>query len=201
MKTFSVDYDNPSDIKKLISRLQKRRKELLRAKGYNEIRLQGSKYNVDNVLPIMEEMLGDVTPDGGNFYVYAHLSPLNGIDVHKDVRDLWLFNRFGIVNRPIYVGKGSNGRWKDFNRDGAHRKIRSQCLKAQKELIPVKLFENLSEERALDIEGRLLDILGCKHLSEHGYLTNLDEGADSSRRRLSYSDLGKKLLSKNGFKC
>ncbi|MFM7009145.1 MAG: hypothetical protein ACKO0Z_07385 [Betaproteobacteria bacterium] len=200
MKTFSVDDDNPSDIKKLISKLQKRRKEILRAKGYNEIKLQGSKYNVDNVLPTIEEMVGDTSPDGGNFYVYAHLSPLNVIDVHKDVRDLWLFNRFGIVNKPIYVGKGANGRWKEFNRDGAHRKIRSQCLKENKELIPVKLFENLSEERALDIEGRLIDILGCKHLSEHGYLTNLDEGLDSLRRRSTYSAMGKKLLTKNGFR-
>lgn len=199
MHTIEVDWDNPSALKKTITTLQKRRKNLLRQKGYSEIHLQGSRYNLENILPLLDGILPIEALPGGDFYVYAHCDPRQKLDFQNDVRDVWLGQRFGLSHRPIYIGKGSGDRFVDLIRDGAHRKIRTECKRLGLELMPVKLIAGLSKDSALSVEGRLIDILGCKHLSKHGYLTNIDEGEDPSSRRKGYTQLAKKLLQKNGF--
>ena len=59
-KDFSIDWDNPSDIKKHISMLQIRRKLLLRKLGYNEVTFNNSKYNLDNIFPEINKLYNSI---------------------------------------------------------------------------------------------------------------------------------------------
>lgn len=206
MTSVDVDYSCPSSLKKEISRLQKKRKALLRAKGYNEISFQGSKYNLDNLYPVFEEMLNashrfDSLCEYPLYYVYAHCDPRIKLDVRNDIRAYILATKFNMTHQPVYVGKGQGNRFLDFVRDGAHRKIRANIRKEGKDLLAIKILEGVDESQALLLEGKLIDILGCRSLSSQGWLTNLDEGYNKDERRKSYGDniLINKLLRKYAF--
>lgn len=206
-KTLIVNWDNPSDLKKHISYLQIRRKNLLRQLGYNEINFAGSKYNYDNVFPILEDLYStDMSPLNNNldnnkiYYVYAHCNPLNKLNVVGDLRHAFLASKFNnITHIPFYIGKGIGNRCFDLNRNDSHRKIRHKILKSDQDIKVVKLAENLSEIDALSIEGKLIDILGLRAYTRDGMLCNLDEGYCAEDRRLLYNSNVVKLLRKNKF--
>jgi hypothetical protein len=200
-KIIEVDFDDPKDLKKVISGLQIRRKDLLRKLGFNEIRFNGSKYNIDNILPEFNRMLDSVNIESGDNYVYFHCNPYRKLDVSGNVKHLFLASRFNnITHEPIYVGKGIGDRYLDLNRNDSHRKIRSIIRRKGQDLIPVKIIENISERTALELENVFMYSLGLKALSQYGLLCNLIENDNSSIKYLIQdNEVMTKILKKNGF--
>lgn len=209
MAVIEVDLDSPQDLRKVISKLQERRKKILRKLGYDQIHFNGSKYNIDTLLPILNKMydmdLSDVYPSGGekSYFVYAHTNPLKPLDVKNNLKHLFLASRFpGLKYEPFYIGKGQGNRHIDLNRNGNHRKIRTMITRFKKEIEVVILEDKLTSGDALAKEAKLMDILGMSCFSNHGLLCNLDEGTDYDSRRLSYGDnqLIQKILKRNGYR-
>jgi hypothetical protein len=203
VKTVSIDFNDPSDLKRWISRLQKRRKSLLG--DYNPISFNGSKQHCGKVMPIFDAMIGtclDSIYSGLNdngYYVYFHCDPTKKLDVRKNLKHLILAQHFGLKNEPFYVGKGKGGRAYELDRNDGHRKIRSKLIKQGKDVEPIIAKADLLEMDALAIEAKIIDILGLKAFSEHGLLVNLDEGVKPVERRNLYPKEAMQVLSRNGF--
>lgn len=199
-KTFTIDYDNPSELKKLITKLQKRRKTILRNLGYNEINFNSSKFNIDNLLPILNSFIDRINIKKGNYYIYFHCNPLTKLDIKSNIKDMWLALKFPLLNnKPFYVGKGIKNRAYDLSRNDSHRKIRSSIKKYNKDIDVKIVIDNISEESALFIEGAIIEVLGLKSLSNTGYLVNLDEGKDRLSIRETYPSNMLKVLKSNKF--
>jgi hypothetical protein len=200
------NYNDPTELKKLISLLQNRRKNILRSLGYDQINFNGSKYNSSTILPAMEEMYKLDNCTTGNYYVYAHCNPLKPLSITTNLKHLFLASMFpSIKYEPFYIGKGVGNRAYELSRNDSHRKIRSSIIKYKKDIEVCILDKNLSEDSALAKESKLIDILGLISLSKHGLLANIDEGADASYRREQYkladnAALIAKILVKNGYK-
>ena len=202
-----VDWNSLKDLKKNITNLQKRRKKLLREIGYREINFNGSKYNMDKIYPIFESILNtnlddlynscDLTP---KYYVYVHCNPEIPLNI-TNIKHIFCGSQFKLKYEPIYVGKGVADRFLDLNRNDSHRKVRSKLILHKKDLLLIKIQENLTEGQAYSLESKIIDILGIKCLSKHGILLNLDEGKNPIERRKLYppSELLRSLLLKNGF--
>jgi len=206
IKQFNVDYNDPKDLKKYISILQKRRKEVLREMGYDATIFAGSKYSVHQILPLMEKILKcDISniyqgfDEEKKYYVYVHCDPRKKLDIKNNLKHLFLAIHFNLTHQPIYVGKGEADRYLDLHRNDSHRKIRSQLLKRKTDLIPVKIKNELTESQAFALESKLIDILGLLPLSKEGMLINLDEGKQAKERRLCYPKETHKIFLKNGF--
>jgi hypothetical protein len=201
IQTYTVDLDNPSDIKKHISRLQKHRKHKLQILGYTQISFNGNKHNFEKILPIFEELIYSVTIEPGNYYVYAHTDPRKKLRARDSIKDAWLaLINPNILYKPFYIGKGIKDRYLDFNRNDSHRKIRTAIKQSNMDIAPILLFEGVSESCALSLEEALIDGLGLISLcSEHGYLTNLDEGRNSLYRRSMYSKKVQNIVRLNKF--
>jgi hypothetical protein len=209
MKTIAIDWDCPKDLKKNITLLQQRRKSLLRSLGYDEIYFNGSKYNLENILPAFNQIydtdLGDIYFNediSGKYYVYLHCNPLKPLNVKNDIKHLFLASKYpNLKYEPFYVGKGKDNRYLDFVRNDSHRKIRTNIKKYNKEIVSVKVIENLSQAESFSYESKLIDILGLKCYSSYGCLVNLDEGENSNLRRKMYNnEIIFKILKRNGFK-
>jgi len=180
LKEFTVDWDNASEIKSLISNLQKRRKNLLKdpEKGnYVHINFGVSNQNLNDLMEIFD-FFYNLSPvnqlvESGEYYVYVHCDPTKKLNITRDVREYLLATKFNLTHMPIYVGKGIGNRSEQLNRNEGHRKIRTGVLKQKKDLIVIKVNTGLSESVALFEEMRLVTFLGIKVLNGSGYLTNL----------------------------
>lgn len=207
IRRISIDWNSPSDLKKLNVQVGKRRREILRSLGYDEVCFNGSKYNMASIIPAFEAIYGtDLagvygTPSGPrDYYLYFHCDPSKPLTVANNVKHYFLATRFpSLTHEPFYVGKGISGRYLDLTRNEGHRKIRTKILASGAEVIAVKALENLTEAEALAVESKMIDVLGLKTYSPHGLLVNLDEGTKSSERRTVYGDTCKRILVKNGF--
>ena len=202
----TVDENNPSELKKAISRLQKQRKLLLRQLGYESITFQGSRVNAQSILPELENMLAtDVSSIYGpsaedkSYYVYVHCDPSKGLDVKNNLKHLLLASKFNLQHEPFYVGKGTGDRADDLSRNEGHRKIRTRLLQLGKEVEIVRIVSSLSESESLALEAKLIDVLGIRSFGRDGLLVNLDEGMTAAKRRKLYSEKGLAILRKNGF--
>lgn len=201
-KKFDIDWDDPKDIKKYISILQLRRKNILREYGYNEVNFNGSKYNLDNLLPLFQTFFDYVVPEKGNNYVYFHCNPLKKLNIKSDIKHIFLASKFPNLNyEPFYVGKGNGNRAFELNRNDSHRKIRNQINKFGKEIEPIIIIDNISENCSLSYENIFMYILGLRALSNNGILVNLMENdIPELNNKVFSTDIGKKLIKKNGFK-
>jgi hypothetical protein len=206
IKQFNVDYNDPKDLKKHITILQKRRKDVLREMGYDETIFAGSKYSVHQILPLMEKILNcDISHiyldynKEEKYYVYVHCDPRKKLNIKNNLKHLFLAIHFNLTHEPIYVGKGESDRYLDLNRNDGHRKIRTQLLNKKLDLIPIKIKDNLNEAKAFELESKLIDILGLLPLSKEGMLINLDEGKEAKKRRMCYPTDSHKIFLKNGF--
>jgi|SRR5271157_1017004 len=202
----TVDENSPSDLKKAITRLQKRRKTLLRSLGYEAVSFQGSRVNAASVLPELENMLAldlstiyGVSSADRSYYVYVHCDPTKGLDVRNNLKHLLLASKFGLKHEPFYVGKGTGNRAEELSRNDGHRKIRARLTQLGKEVEVVRIAVDLSEEESLALESKFIDILGIRSFGQNGILVNLDEGTKVQERRRLYSAQGRAILRKNGF--
>ena len=199
MLEIKVDETNPSDLKRVITFLQKKRKKLLEQVGYMPTHFAGSKRNITQVLDILDRFISLVDIVPGDYYVYAHTNPLQGLNPSAKAKDAWLLTINPQMKfRPIYIGKGKGPRVFDLNRNDSHRKIRAKVRQKGSDLEPVILFDKVDEGSALALEEILIDTLGLISLCpEHGYLTNLDEGKQVNVRRSLYDKEMMQLLRLN----
>ena len=133
-RSFTVDYDDPSDLKKMIFKLRRRREDVLAQKGYVGTSFNNNKHAIHQILPVIEGMLDtDITSlyDGDtnrNFYVYAHTDPTKILNI-KNIKHYVLASRYGLREVPFYIGKGTGSRWLDLGRNDSHRKKRGALIK------------------------------------------------------------------------
>ena len=203
------NFDDPTNLKKIITSLQKRRKNILRSLGYDVVRFNNSKYNSVTILPIIEELYDFKLPEEltgySKYYAYFHCNPLKKLNAKHNLKHLFLATRFpGLLYEPFYVGKGSGNRAYDLSRNSIHRKIRTNILKFKKDVEVYVIQDKLYEEQALNIEAKLIDILGLQYNSKEGMLCNLDEGYEYINRRNLYKscnnfEIIKRLLKANKF--
>lgn len=112
-------------------------------------------------------------------YVYIYLDPRKS--------GKWEYKNFVFDYQPFYIGKGI------FNRINFHLKeenlqddsFKSNVLlkirDAGLEPISFKLFENISDSKAMEIEIDLISYFGRRGLDENGILTNRTQGGDGMR--------------------
>lgn len=201
-KIFEIDFDDPSDLKKHIRLLNNRRRNILQKMGYNEIKFNSNKFNIDSILPEIELVFNNIPIENGKHYVYFHCNPLHKLNVQGDLKHLFLAMKFNSLKTvPFYVGKGIGNRYLILNRNDSYGKIRNQISKMNKEIEPIKIIENVSENTALIYENFFMYFLGLKALSNHGMLVNLSEN-DTKDLILSIKKniVFEKIVKKNGFK-
>lgn len=136
-----------------------------------------------------------------NSYVYVYL----------DTRKLgkYQYNDICFLYEPFYIGQGRDRRYrkhllesKKGNKMNNSFKfnIINLILEEGKEPIILKLYENISEDTAKEIEVKLIEIIG-KRIDGKGPLTNITNGGDGTsgyvltedhKKRLSESAKGRK---------
>jgi hypothetical protein len=87
---------------------------------------------------------------------------------------------------PFYIGKGTEDRAYQLNRNDTHRKVKQRILSEGRNIEITILQDGLTEREALMLESKLIDILGIK--ANYGSLCNLDEGINVDERRALYRD-------------
>ena len=113
------------------------------------------------------------------YYVYIFL------DQRKP--GFWKYNNLEFNYQPFYVGKGKNYRIKSHfsptelkKKYFKSNKINSIINETGELPIHYRIFENLSEKEAYEIEIEIIKFFG-KESDNTGILTNLSDGGDGSR--------------------
>lgn len=188
IKTFTVDFDSLEDCNKLLNTLKSNMGNLRSAVG-GITRKDIFKSKFDACNNIFETDISSVysnikTDNDNHYYVYVHCDPGANIAVGKD--GITTFGAtLGMSKIPFYIGKGKGNRAFELDRNETHRKVR-QKLKTFGNDIHVQIIKsNLTEKEALMYESKLIDIFGLRTCG--GKLVNLDEGVNSSERRLLYA--------------
>lgn len=115
--------------------------------------------NWEELYPLVEEYNEDT-----DYYVYVHVDP---------TKDLRINNVKGL---PFYVGKGRGDRICQLKRNQGHdRKLNNLLKKHKKDEIVHKLFSNLTEQEAFELEAKLIYLFGSLYDGSrtNTYLTNL----------------------------
>jgi hypothetical protein len=136
-----------------------------------------------------------------NYYIYVYLdSRKSGKFIYHDIE---------FDFEPFYVGKGINDRINKSMFDSLN-KLKSnkvnKILSEGFEIISVKIFENLSEIEAFDLEISIINKIG-KFISGKGPLTNISDGGsggDNISNHPNYEVIIEKMCNsqsgeKNGF--
>lgn len=190
-KQFTLDWDSPKEITRLISVLHQRKRDL---EGYT-----GKKQRAQETLDLMLKIWDSETPLEGKslssedkFYVYAHYSVSHRQEFPSKRSGLEMFcHRIGLPAVPFYIGKGCGNRCSNKERNKGHQLVRSFSEDSGSETVSQILFQDLTEIQSLVLEGKLIDIIG-QRVIKTGPLTNLDEGYKPRIRRRGYStQLGK----------
>ena len=109
---------------------------------------------------------------GRSFYVYAHVDPRKPTFVgEKDHGGNWM-------GQPFYIGKGIGRRAWDLKRNQGHGILIKEILAEgyfYDDIVKV-VYENLPEQKALELESKLIYFFGTVYDTKriHGCLLNLD---------------------------
>jgi hypothetical protein len=131
-----------------------------------------------------------------NFYVYAYLDPFKpGLFSYSN----------GFVQfeyEPFYIGKGYARRYQSKQgRTLWFLNKRAKIRRGGKNPIIVKLYTNLTEDRAFELENKLITIIGRRDCKE-GCLLNCTDGgegktgfklSDETKAKISRSLIGNKI--------
>lgn len=108
----------------------------------------------------------------GDYYVYAHVDPRHNIFVTSECCG----GNYG--GRPFYIGKGTGNRAYDLKRNEGHGKTIKEILKDEyspSHIVKI-LFSGLSEQKALEIESKLIYFFRTQYSKRRkGWLVNLSE--------------------------
>ncbi len=110
----------------------------------------------------------------GEYYVYAHVDPRLSVFVTTEEAG----GNYG--GRPFYIGKGLGNRAFDLKRNEGHGKTIKEILdtKYPPSSIVRILFSGLSEQKAFEIEAKLIYFFGIQFsVNEKGWLVNLTQPA------------------------
>ncbi len=130
--------------------------------------------------------------ENNKYYVYVLLDKSKP-GIHK-------FNDLEFEYEPFYVGKGTGDRIittliknKSFYRTHKHNRIKSIKNRGY-DIIAQKIYENLGNEESLEIEKKIIKLIGRRDL-HLGTLTNLTDGGDG-RLESPHSKETKEKISK-----
>ena len=108
----------------------------------------------------------------GEFYVYAHVDPRERSFVSEEIHG----GNFG--GKPFYIGKGSKNRAWEMKRNQGHGIVIKQIIEAgfPAEQIVKVIYKNLSEQKAFELESKLIYFFGLTYDKNRksGWLLNLD---------------------------
>lgn len=206
IKTYTIDITSYTEVTDLIYKLQTIKKKIALENGYTAITFNNSSRNMADIFPLFEEILNtdlsevyNTSSGSSDFYTYVHCDPTKPLSVKHNIKHAVLASKFGLSHEPFYVGKGTGTRCFDLSRNDSHRKVRSVIRKLGNEVQVVKIADFISEAKSLELEAKIIDILGLKSLCQYGLLVNLDEGAHVVQRRLKYPAKCLDILISNNF--
>jgi hypothetical protein len=199
MKKFELNWDDLDSVRKLFNQAKARYFELKREQDKSPTKKERSyeifaacnKIWSADISSIYENLQLDPVK---KYYVYAHLDTTKKIAAGYNAITTFAAS-LGMTYFPFYIGKGTDSRCENLNRNETHRKVVQKIKIVGKEPIVYKLVENVSESEALQYEAKLIDIFGL--IPQHGYLSNLDEGVNPDQRRTFYKDSLLKLRTIN----
>lgn len=125
------------------------------------------------------------------FYVYFYLNPMKPGKFTFDLD-------FSFLYEPFYIGKGKGDRcehglkYANLTKNSHKKNTINKIIKHGKYPIIVKIYENLNEQKAFELESLLIDKIGRKNL-KNGPLVNLTDGGEG---RKDTSDKRINLMSK-----
>lgn len=189
--TIDLEKLSIAEIDKIINILKSKKGELFKLNSPDQLsRKERFKKMFDACQSIIDTDISKVYDgltlnENKVYYVYAHLDPTKSIAIGNNAKSTFAAT-FGMKYRPIYIGKGLGDRYLDLNRNETHRKIRQKLKSCDKDLIPFKIKEGLSEKEALCLESKFIDIFGV--IGKTGTLANLDEGVNVKERQQYYSN-------------
>lgn len=198
------DWNDHSSVKRLKKLVGERLKELQEHAGIKfshaeEHRTQELKV-LDAANDIIQCDLSDIFQHTGEtkYYVYAHCNPTKPLKVNRYAQHLFAA-QLGLLYEPFYIGKGCGQRCSEIiRRNDSYRKVKQQITKRNKEIHVVVIRDGITENQALGIEGKLIDIFGLR--SYKGLLVNLDEGTHAASRRERYNADTRRYMKKGlGF--
>lgn len=196
LKKFEVEWDSQEDCYKLYEKIRSRVFEFKKLNDPNHLskkdkflKIFNSCMNVYNtdISKVYNNLKLDETP---RYYVYAHCDPGFKIAIKKEGRSSFAAT-LGMEYMPFYIGKGTDNRAYDLNRNETHRKVRQKINSFNREIKVKIIKDNLTEKEALMLESKLIDIFGL--VSYKGRLVNLDEGINNTERRKLYEEDLKEL--------
>ena len=178
-----VNWDSLEEVTKLYQRC-KSRSITLDSTRVTKASINRDKYEAAR--NIWEYDLKDLYKDQGSetYYVYAHCDHRKPVTRTKRDWKAAFSRSLGLLNFPFYIGKGKGNRYLNTNRNGTHRKVKQSIIDSGGTVDCCIIEEGLSENKALELEAKLIDIFGV--IGKSGSLVNLDEGTSVLARRSKY---------------
>ena len=121
-----------------------------------------------------------------DFYVYAWLDPRKS--------GKFVYGEYEFDYEPFYVGKGTKSRCTNKHASSANPRLRNKLAKRNFKPIIIFIKNNMSRKEALELEIKMISVIGRADLNK-GTLLNLTDGGEGMNGR-DYSEETRKLWSK-----